>query len=72
MKNREIDDLPTNTFFFASRVLSYRQRDVRLFSYQTPDQLLMRCQRKLLLTAKLRRTDATRVAVKPEEAYRQN
>src|SRR5256885_3758828 len=29
----------------------------------------MRCQRELLVAAKLRRTDATRVAVKPEEAY---
>src|SRR5437588_6379108 len=40
-----------------------------VFPYQTPDQLLMRCQRELLVAAKLRRTDATRVAVKPEEAY---
>src|ERR1700682_5031031 len=29
----------------------------------------MRCQHELLIAAKLRRTDATRVAVKPEEAY---
>src|SRR5258705_13136819 len=29
----------------------------------------MRCQHELLVAAKLRRTDATRVAVKPEEAY---
>src|SRR5260370_33545423 len=29
----------------------------------------MRCQHDLLVAAKLRRTDATRLALKPEEAY---
>src|SRR5216684_8288186 len=29
----------------------------------------MRCQRKLLVAAKLRPTDATRLALKPEESY---
>jgi hypothetical protein len=38
--------------------LDFRQRDIRLFLYQTPDQFLMCRQREVLVAAKLRRPDA--------------
>src|SRR5574342_799798 len=55
--------------FLCQPSLEFRQRDVRLFRYQSPDQLLMCCQRKILVAPKLGRTDATRLAVKLEEAH---
>src|ERR1700681_4575927 len=48
--------------------LELRQRDVRLLRHQLPDQIFMRRQREILVTAKLGRADDTRLSVKPEEA----
>ena len=68
-RNRAIDDLPTVTLLLRQPGLEFRQRDVRLFRYQFPDQLLMRRQHKILVAAELGRADATRLAVKLEEAH---
>src|SRR5882757_4376600 len=49
--------------------LELRQRDIRLFSHQLPDQVLMRGQSEPLVTTELGCADATRLAVKPEKAH---
>src|SRR5450755_1275702 len=54
---------------FRQSGLKLRQRHIRLFSHQLPDQILMRCQSEPLVTTEFGRTDATRLAVKPEKAH---
>ena len=49
--------------------LKLRQRDIRLFRHQLPDQILVRCQNELLVATELGRADATRPAVKSQKAH---
>jgi len=47
----------------------FSQRDVRLLRHQVPDEFLVRRQRISLIPTKFGRTDATRLAAEPPEAY---
>src|ERR1700681_1649301 len=68
--NQESGDrgLANGHLFLRQPNLEFRQRDIRLFRYQFPDQLLMRSQNELLVATELGRADAPCVAVKLEEA----
>src|SRR5271166_2439016 len=69
--NQESGDcrLADRNFLLCQTDLELRQCDVRLFRYQIPDHFLMRRENELLVATKFGRADATRVAVKLEEAH---
>src|ERR1019366_6197811 len=69
MQKRGDRRLADRYLLFRQSALEFRQRDIRLFSHQLPDQILVRCQSKLLVATDLGRADAARPAVKPQKAH---
>src|ERR1700730_12305130 len=60
--------LSDRDLFLPESVFEFGQRDIRLLSYQLPQQILVRRQRKIFVAAEFGRLDAARLPVKLEEA----
>src|SRR6266702_933081 len=60
--------LSDSDLFLPQSVLEFGQRDVRLFRYQLPHQILVHRQREIFVAAEFGRVDAARFPVKLEEA----
>src|SRR6266700_7173914 len=60
--------LSDSDLFLPQSVLEFGQRDVRLFRYQLPHQILVHRQRESFVAAEFGRVDAARFPVKLEEA----
>src|ERR1700682_2307822 len=64
-RDRRLSD---RDLFLPESVFEFGQRNVRLFSYQLPHQILIRRQREIFVAAEFGRLDAARLPVKLEEA----
>src|SRR5450631_703256 len=60
--------LPDLDLFLCEPVLEFGQRNVRLFRYQLPHQILVRRQREILVATEFGRLDAARLPMKLEKA----
>ena len=63
-KDRRLADL---YLFLRQASLKLRQRTIRLFRYELPDQISVRCKRKCLVAAEFARADTACFALTPDE-----